>query len=72
MLRKLCATLIHGCFCFIMFSFLHIFERSFRVIKGDSQLVIKQVNKEYACPQMAPYVEEVWKLQRRLRSFSIS
>ena len=25
-------------------------------VKGDSQLVIKQVNKEYACPQMAPYV----------------
>ena len=35
------------------------------VIKGDSQLVMKQVNKEYVCPQMAPYVEEVWKLQRR-------
>ena len=28
------------------------------IVKGDSQLVIKQVNKEYACPQMAPYVEE--------------
>ena len=39
------------------------------VVKGDSQLVIKQVNKEYACPQMAPYVEEVWKLQRRFSSF---
>ena len=39
------------------------------VVKGDSQLVIKQVNKEYACPQMAPYVEEVWKLQRRFNSF---
>ena len=22
------------------------------IVKGDSQLVIKQVNKEYACPQM--------------------
>ena len=32
------------------------------IVKGDSQLVIKQVNKEYASPQMAPYVEEVWKL----------
>ena len=32
------------------------------IIKGDSQLVIKQVNKEYAYPQMAPYVKEVWKL----------
>ena len=35
------------------------------IVKGDSQLVIKKVNKEYVCPQMAPYVEEVWKLQRR-------
>ena len=35
------------------------------IVKGDSQLV----NKEYACPQMAPYVEEVWKLQRRFNSF---
>ena len=40
------------------------------VVKGDSQLVIKQVNKEYAYPQMAPYVEEVWKLQRRFSSRS--
>ena len=39
------------------------------IVKGDSQLVIKQVNKEYVCPQMAPYVEEVWKLQRRFNSF---
>ena len=39
------------------------------IIKGDSQLVIKQVNKEYASPQMEPYVEEVWKLQRRFNSF---
>ena len=39
------------------------------IVKGDSQLVIKQINKEYACPQMAPYVEEVSKLQRRFNSF---
>ena len=32
------------------------------IVKGDSQLVIKQVNKEYDCQKMAPYVEEVWKL----------
>ena len=38
------------------------------VVKGDSQLVIKQVNKEYACPQMARYVEEVWKRQRHFSS----
>ena len=31
------------------------------IVKGDSQLAIKQVNKEYASPQMAPNVEEVWK-----------
>ena len=41
------------------------------VVKGDSQLVMKQINKEYACPQMAPYVEEVWKLQRRFSSFRV-
>ena len=29
------------------------------IVKGHSQLVIKQVKKEYASPQMAPYVEEV-------------
>ena len=39
------------------------------IVKGDSQLVIKKVNKEYASPQMAPYIEEVWKLQRRFSSF---
>ena len=39
------------------------------IVKGDSQLVIKRINKEYACPQMAPYVEEVWKLQLRFSSF---
>ena len=32
------------------------------IVKGDSQIVIKQVNKECICPQMAPYIEEVWKL----------
>ena len=39
------------------------------IVKSDSQMVIKQVNKEYACPQMAPYVEEVWKLQWRFNTF---
>ena len=39
------------------------------IVKGDSQLVIQKVNKEYACPQMAPYVKEVWKLQRRFSNF---
>ena len=35
------------------------------VVKGDSQLVIKQVNKEYASPQMAPYVEAAYINVRR-------
>ena len=39
------------------------------IVKCDSQLVINKVNKEYACPQIAPYVEEVWKLQRCSNSF---
>ena len=39
------------------------------IIKGGSQLVIKQVNKGYSYPQMAPYVKEVWKLKRRFSSF---
>ena len=39
------------------------------VIKGDSQLVIKQINEEYACPRMAPFVQEVWKLRKRFQTF---
>jgi ribonuclease HI len=32
---------------------------------GDSQLVVNQVTKEYDCPQMRAYVDEVRKLERR-------
>ena len=35
------------------------------LVRGDSQLVIEKVNKDYECPQMAPYVEEVRKMERR-------
>jgi ribonuclease HI len=35
------------------------------VVRGDSQLVINQVTKEYDCPQMWAYVDEVRKLERR-------
>ena len=37
------------------------------LVKGDSQLVVNQVSKEYQCkdPQMAAYVKAVGKLERR-------
>ena len=37
------------------------------LVKGDSQLVVNQVSKEYQCtdPQMAAYVAAVRKLERR-------
>ena len=36
------------------------------LVKGDSQLVVNQVSKEYQCtdPQMAAYVVEVRRLER--------
>jgi hypothetical protein len=33
------------------------------IIRGDSQLVVKQVNKDYQSPLMEAYVEEVRKLE---------
>ena len=33
--------------------------------------MIKQVNKDYECPQMAPYVEEVRKMERRFDGLSM-
>ena len=33
------------------------------VVRGDSQLVINQVSKEYDCPRKKAYVEEVRKLE---------
>ena len=38
------------------------------LVKGDSQLVVNQVSKEYQCtdPQMAAYVAEVRRLERHV------
>ena len=36
------------------------------IIRGDSQLVVRQVNKDYQCPLMEAYVEEVRRLDERL------
>jgi ribonuclease HI len=33
------------------------------VVRGDSQLVVNQVNKAYDCPQMWAYIDEVRKLE---------
>ena len=33
------------------------------IVRGDSQLVIKQVNKDYQSPLMEAYMEEVRKLE---------
>ena len=41
------------------------------VVRGDSQLVVNQVNKEYDCPQMAAYVDEVRKLERRFKGLQL-
>src|SRR5438128_8332753 len=37
------------------------------VVKGDSQLVVNQVNKDYQCsdPMIAAYLAEVRKMERR-------
>src|SRR3989337_1404849 len=35
------------------------------IVKGDSQLVVRQVNKSYQCPLMEAYVDEVRKLEER-------
>ena len=37
------------------------------VVRGDSQLVVNQVNKEYDCPLMAAYVDEVHKLEHQFK-----
>ena len=34
------------------------------VVRGDSQLVVKQVTKEYGSPQMGAYLDEVRKLEQ--------
>lgn len=35
------------------------------IVRGDSQLVVRQVNKDYQSPLMEAYVEEVRKLEER-------
>ena len=35
------------------------------IVRGDSQLVVKQVNKDYQSPLMKAYVDEVRKLEER-------
>ena len=42
------------------------------IARGDSQLVVRQVEKVYECPTMAPYVEEVMKLKKRFRNLRLS
>jgi ribonuclease HI len=41
------------------------------VVRGDSQLVVYQVHKEYECPQMAAYVEEVRKMERHFKGIKM-
>ena len=36
------------------------------IVGGDSQLVVKQVNKDYQSPLMKAYIDEVRKLEERL------
>ena len=35
------------------------------VVRGDSQLIVKQINKDYQRPLMEDYVNEVRKLEER-------
>src|SRR5438552_4833579 len=43
------------------------------IVKGDSQLVVNQVNKDYQCsdPMMAAYLAEVRKLERRFLGLEV-
>src|SRR5438128_3771610 len=43
------------------------------IVKGDSQLVVNQVNKDYQCsdPIMAAYLAEVRKLERRFLGLEV-
>ena len=41
------------------------------IIRGDSQLVVRQVNKDYQSPLMEAYVEEVRRLEERFDSLQI-
>jgi ribonuclease HI len=41
------------------------------VVRGDSQLVVNQIIKEYDCPQMWAYIDEVRRLERRFRGLQL-
>ena len=41
------------------------------IIKGDSQLVVKQVNKYYQSPLMEAYVDEVRKLEEHFEGLQV-
>ena len=41
------------------------------MVRGDSQLVINQVLKEYDCRRMGAYVEEVRKMELRFRGLQM-
>ena len=41
------------------------------VVRGDSQLVVNQVRKEYDCPRMKAYVEEVRKLELQFKGIQM-
>ena len=41
------------------------------IIRGDSQLVVRQVNKDYQSPLMEAYVEEVRRLEERFDGLQI-
>ena len=41
------------------------------VVRGDSHLVINQVLKEYNCPHMRAYVEEVRKMELKFKGIQM-
>src|SRR3954466_4275837 len=41
------------------------------IVRGDSQLVVRQVNKDYQSPLMEAYVDEVRKLEERFDSLQM-
>ena len=41
------------------------------IVRGDSQLVVRQVNKDYQSPLMEAYVDEVRKLEERFDSIQV-
>ena len=42
------------------------------IVRGDSQLVVRQVNKNYQSPLMEAYVDEVRKLKSTLTAYKWS